>query len=197
LIDWQPQIGDPTVIGWLITVQYCLAGILAVKVLTNSAKIFSIETRKKQQKFWLALVVLMIFLGINKQLDLQNLLIAIGRYYAHRDGWFEYRRIIQYSCVIGLLVIIGLVLAWLIKNLQAIIKANRLAIMGCCCLLMFIAVRVASFYHVIDTMKMTFMGSNVAWLLEVLGALLIVINARVRLRSRFSIVNENRKLSRK
>ena len=45
--------------------------------------------------FWLTLALLLLFLGINKQLDLQTLLNDIGRRKARAEGWYGNRRYYQ------------------------------------------------------------------------------------------------------
>jgi len=96
-----------------------------------------------------------------------------------------YRRIIQFSCVVALLFGVGLILIWFVMNMRIIVKNNILAILGGCCLLIFIVIRVASFYHVIYTINISFMGVNVVLVLELLGALLIGVNARILLLKMF------------
>ena len=49
---------------------------------------------------WFGLSILLLVLGINKQLDLQTLLTALGREIAQENGLYESRREIQLIFVI-------------------------------------------------------------------------------------------------
>src|SRR6476659_1098397 len=51
--------------------------------------------RSNERRAWLAISVLFLFLGVNKQLDLQTALTEAGRYLAHYKGWYEQRQVVQ------------------------------------------------------------------------------------------------------
>ncbi len=70
--DWSPQIGDPNVTGWLTVVSYLVCFGLA----------YMVTMRLKGQRgrgLWVIITGLMLFLALNKQLDLQTALTATGR----------------------------------------------------------------------------------------------------------------------
>ncbi|OQK17041.1 hypothetical protein AU255_03850 [Methyloprofundus sedimenti] len=90
MINWQPQIGDPTAMGWITVALYFFMALVAFKVIVSVPVLFSAETAVKQKWFWSLVTLILLILGINKQLDLQSLFTAIGKYYAHRDGWYEH-----------------------------------------------------------------------------------------------------------
>lgn len=51
-------------------------------------------TEGREQKLWLLIALMFIFLGINKQLDLQSALTEAGRILAIKQGWYAARRIV-------------------------------------------------------------------------------------------------------
>ena len=57
--------------------------------------------------FWFALCGVMVFLGFNKQLDLQTCFTQVGRDMAHSEGWYESRRTVQLIFIV-ILVLLGL-----------------------------------------------------------------------------------------
>src|SRR5215213_2059448 len=83
---WRLGIGDPTVIGWFTVLAYFAAALLcwrAAKKGLHTAKV---------RWFWTALAALLIFLGINKQLDLQTAFTFMAKDFAKATGWYENRR---------------------------------------------------------------------------------------------------------
>ena len=83
---WTPQIGDPSVLGWLTVASYFFASLLCLRAAGHDAS---------AKNLWRALGFALIALGINKQLDLQTLFTQVGREYARSGRWYEHRRAVQ------------------------------------------------------------------------------------------------------
>jgi len=147
-IQWRPAVGDPSFIGWFTVAAYFLVSTLAFKICASSSKLFLIINERKQKLFWLIVAVIILFLGINKQLDFQSLITEVGRYYAKENGWYEIRREIQFWGIISLLLFSLTTLTVFIFKMGSIIKSNWLAIFGMTLLLSFVLIRAAAFYHV-------------------------------------------------
>src|SRR5438105_1302226 len=81
--QWRPGIGDPTFIGWLTVVAYAGAAVLCIRDALRE------KEAPARRAFWSILGVMMILLGINKQLDLQTWLTITGRRIALTEGWYE------------------------------------------------------------------------------------------------------------
>src|SRR5262249_10354422 len=93
--QWHPGIGDPTFVGWLTVIAYFVAAVLCVwRTLREK---FS----SSRQIFWGILSVMMVLLGINKQLDLQTWLTITGRNLAQTEGWYERRRAFQFWFILA------------------------------------------------------------------------------------------------
>ena len=176
-IKWQASIGDPTLMGWLTVVAYFITALIALRIYLSSQQLFTEDVVTKQKLFWLVIALTMIFLGINKQLDLQSLFTAIGKYYAYRDGWYQHRRGIQVAVIAGIIVSMFMVMLLFMYHVKTILKSNWLAIVGLFFLLMFVIIRATSF-HQIDILINTYIyGIRMNWILELSGITAIALSA--------------------
>jgi hypothetical protein len=179
---WRPGIGDPTVMGWVTVVAYFGAALLcfreALAVKRNPAS-------RDKKLFWSTLAFLLVFLGFNKQLDLQTLLTLTGRRIAIAQGWYENRRIVQ-AIFVAMVGAAGLLSIWFMSRLVRRHPDLRLALVGFVALLVFVIVRAASFHHVDQLINFHFAGVRMNWVLE-LGAISLVsmgaLNAGKRTRN--------------
>jgi len=145
--QWRPGIGDPTIMGWLTVAVYlttaCLCGIYACRPYGLSAN----ASLRQHRAFWLSLTVVMLFLGINKQLDLQSWFTQIGRQLARSQGWYSERHIVQIWFTIGMAVVGFLVLASLWWIFRRTLRSHGLALFGLVFVVTFVVMRAASFHH--------------------------------------------------
>lgn len=126
--------------------------------------------------FWTFFTAGLVFLGINKQLDLQTWLTLTLRNAAIATGWYHDRRALQAVFVVlvavtGMAGIVGL------KRLAG--RATRpilVALAGGVFLGCFILIRASSFHHVDQMLGMRLTGVKVNWLLE-LGSLACIAAA--------------------
>lgn len=184
LFGWQPGIGDPGMMGWLIVVCYFMAALLSFLVYLKADEQHFGNARLYlyQKRFWLSLALLLCVLCVNKQLDLQSLLTAIGKYYAHEHGWYEQRRHIQMFIIIALLSTAVFTFVFFVTKLGRLVKINWLAILGVVFLLVFIIIRATSFHRMDIIINSTAFGLRMNWILELSGILAICISALNQLR---------------
>jgi len=182
--DFELGIGDPSFMGWFTVACYFITAAISFKIWLSSEQLFSKEVINKQKRFWLVITLVLLFLGLNKQLDLQTLLTSIGKYYAHRDGWYEHRRIFQVSGIIALLGGATVIFSY---YMRAVFKANRWAIVGLCFLLVFVSIRATSFHHMDVLINTVFWGVRMNWVLELFGIFLIAMSAIAWLRNKKSV----------
>lgn len=170
--NWSPGIGDPTIGGWLTVALYALVAWLCHRVLR-------LEDRQllllgvNERLIWRVLMVGMIALGINKQLDLQSALTEFARVLAHEQGWYEQRRRYQEAFVAA--VPVGGLTA-LVAMLLLVWHAPRptlLACAGTAGLVVFVAIRAASFHHVDEMLGLHLVGLPLNWILE-MGSLTVI-----------------------
>ncbi len=193
-IEWSPGIGDPSVMGWLTVLAYFICAFKALRVTRNYELIFNAPILR-QKWLWAALTAAMVFLGINKQLDLQTLFTATARWLALEQGWYAERRSMQIA-FIATIGVLGLVsMCFLLFFYRASIKRHLLAIVGICLLLVFVFARATSFHQMDHIIGMQLLGLKLNWVLELGGIALIYINARKLLWQRRPLVDLSSPLS--
>ena len=175
ILGWTPRIGDPSVLGWFTVASYFLAGILCLRAADHDAN---------AKNLWYALGLGLVFLGVNKQLDLQTLLTQVGREFARSGHWYDRRRDVQrlFVGVIALtlaLSAVTIVLVFRSRSLQF-----RMASIGFVFLAAFVCIRAASFHHVDRFLKLYFLGARFNWIFELGGISLIGLAAARTRRTR-------------
>jgi hypothetical protein len=176
---WYPGIGDPTLRGWLTVGAYALGAALALRAAWVSARHAEPSLAPADQRhlvvFWCLTAVVLILLGINKQLDLQTWLTEMVRDLAMEHGWYGARR--QYQ----ILFIGGIASIGLISTLTAAVLLRRvlvrigIALLGLGVLIAFVVARAASFHHMDTLLNAGPFALN--WWAEFGGIALIVVNA--------------------
>ncbi|QRZ13338.1 hypothetical protein JWJ88_01355 [Paracoccus methylovorus] len=173
--DWTPTIGDPEITGWLTVLSYLICLLLALRVLFR-------RPAGAARGLWLTIAVLMAFLAVNKQLDLQTALTATGRCMARAQGWYDNRRLVQLAFIAGLVLGVVITLVWATKILRGHMRRNGLALLGLAVLCGFVLVRAVGFHHVDMLISADFANVGYNFWFENAGLLLIAINAVVLLR---------------
>ena len=146
--NWYQRMGDPTVAGWTITIAYFLVTLLCWRAGLKEKTINASIQQTEGHVLWFGLSILLLVLGINKQLDLQTLLTALGRDIAQANGLYESRREIQLVFVIlfALFCFSSLVvLSWWVRDCW---RHYLIPLLGFALLVSFVVIRAASFQHV-------------------------------------------------
>ena len=138
-VSWSPVIGDPTLLGWVTVGIYGLAALVICRV--------GLAERGRDRMLWLGTAVLLLLLMVNKQLDLQSALTAIGRCHAEIYGWYEDRRKVQLAAILIVGVMAVLIMAVLVLLYRDRLGRHLLLLCSICGLLAFIAIRLAGFHH--------------------------------------------------
>ena len=171
--NWSPGIGDPTPMGWMTVVLYAITALLCHRVIKNEHKLRpSLEADEK--RLWQWFVFALVFLTINKQLDLQSALTEVGRLVARVQDWYEHRRDFQmvFISVIGLFGLMVLA-AFLLMARQAPC-ATWIALFGGVFLVAFVVIRATSFHHVDYLLfRRSLARMRLNWVMEI-GALLLI-----------------------
>ncbi len=175
--DWYPIIGDPTFIGWFTVFAYFVAAFLCWKATVYARRTRPPAVIRAAAIFWFLLTCFMVFLGINKQLDLQTWMTNIGRKVARAQTWYDHRQIVQ-VVFIGSVLVAGLcivaVLGWLSRGA---FRRQWLALAGAIFLGCFIMIRAASFHHIDQLLGLRFGGVTVNAVLELGGIFAIALCA--------------------
>lgn len=179
---WSPKVGDPYLLGWITTGCYLIATILSFLVLKRIPN--HEPNARKLRIFWLGLTVLLVFLSLNKQLDLQTFMKAAAKCHAIIDGWYADRRDFQQIFVRSVAVLFLLVLVFIFSFMHEVLQKDRLAVIGIFFLLAFILIHASYFnYFGLESIDILFeAGLNRA--LELFGIFFIVLQALMRLKRR-------------
>ena len=90
------------------------------------------------------MAVVLLFLGVNKQLNLQTLMIVLGRRAALAGGWFQSRRFVQ-AIFCAVFLLLGLGFLWFFAaRAKRFIGNNRLAFAGVIVLITFVVLRAST-----------------------------------------------------
>lgn len=146
---WHVTIGDPTVAGWVVCALYAGAAVTAIVVLQRAR--FDQNHRRQTRVLWGTIAVVMAALALNKQLDLQSLLTALGRCLAQDQGWYEDRRLVQRDFMIALASLAAMAGGALFWMLRGSLRQNLLPLSGMAALASFIVIRGGHFFHIFVT----------------------------------------------
>ena len=123
--------------------------------------------------FWFALCGVLVFLGINKQLDLQSCFTQVGRDMAKNEGWYENRRIVQGIFVVVMVLLGVMTVAAAYWYIHAAWRRYRIAFFGIIFLVTFVIIRAASFHHIDVLIKSGLAGFQFNHILELGGIILV------------------------
>jgi hypothetical protein len=164
-ITWRPGIGDPNWMGWLTVAAYAAAAVAARSAAVRSRA----DGERWDYPVWMVVAALMLFLCVNKQLDLQSLFTNVGRVLARRQGWYWNRHE-----VLGWAVYLLVSAALVVTTVLAVVlprfwKRHALLALGLVFLCVFIAVRALSLHSFDAVINATWYGVRVNWVLELAG----------------------------
>lgn len=177
---WSPGIGDPHVMGWVTVAVYTACALAALHLSIRNP--FHGPGAWRERVFWGGVCALMACLAVNKQLDLQTLVTAIGRCHAKINGWYNERQVVQRGFIRALALsalLLALGTAWF---LRASLRRNILAVLGLALVLGFVVIRAVGFHDVDHLISTEVMSIRVNWILELSGLVLILLSALPRIR---------------
>lgn len=180
--SWAPGIGDPTFVGWATVVAYFLAGLfcaLASWKVRASAPEVQARLRRKERLFWMLLGAAMLFLCLNKQLDLQTAFTELLRGLSKRQGWYEARFAYQKAFIASMAAVL-LIGGWLCVRLTLDLPGSvKIAGVGFVLIAFFVLIRAASFHHIDRLLGQRILLLKVNWLVE-LGGIAVVSAGAIR-----------------
>jgi hypothetical protein len=178
---WRPGIGDPTIMGWVTVVAYFAVAVLCFRRARDARRE---SQRRTETIFWNVLSALLVLLGINKQLDLQTWFTLTGRHIALSEGWYEYRRPVQFAFIVFIVLLAIGASGFMWRLVRAHCRELWLALLGFVLLLTFVIVRAASFHHVDVLINLDLAGVRMNWILE-LGAIAVIALGSLQKRNCF------------
>ena len=164
---WRPGIGDPSVMGWVTVAAYIVAALLCWRCASRAGLGGSYRAGCGERATWLLLAAAMLFLGVNKQLDLQSWVTQVGEDFvrAHHLS----KRAAQTSFAVGVLAAGVAALAVVLWLARRVLRRMALALVGVLFLVCFVAVRLVSLHSVDRMLGTRFAGAKLNWILELAG----------------------------
>ena len=160
---------DHSTIAWWIVVAY-FGGATAALWAGRLA-------RTRDRRFWFGTAILLLLLGVNKQLDLQSVLTSTARSMTRHAGWYPERRMIQGLFLLALVVTAFVVVLGLLNWLRRSSAPVKSAALGIALLFVFIVIRAASFHHIDAWVTVNVGGLRRGWWLELAGIAVIAASA--------------------
>ncbi|MFZ1399059.1 MAG: hypothetical protein WAS33_19290 [Candidatus Promineifilaceae bacterium] len=161
-IGWKPGIGDPTVMGWLTVLAYLLVALAS----WHRSRTVSPDAFPVEQRFWRRLTVIVLLLGVNKQLNFLTLFTMLGRSWAWQQQWYAGRQAVQLALVgivVLLLVTVAGIRLWRLRRLPRRYLLAQILIL---LLVGFVLVRATSLHAVDYYLYTPFAGIRLNWVVE-------------------------------
>jgi hypothetical protein len=183
---FQIATDDSSFLGWLTVAAFLIAAVLCGITTLRVKQLFHDEYTCQHQLVWGLLTVAMIFLGFNKQLDLQTPFTHLVEVtFLGGKELYEVGETTQFgfSWFIGGLVLVGLVAsAGLLWYMRHVWRHYWLLALGVLFIARFVVVRAAGFYGVeLPPLSQYTGGVQINWLLEFLGVAVIAAAAGINL----------------
>jgi hypothetical protein len=178
------EVGDPSFIGWFTSAAYLLAAAFAVRAgraLRSGA--CEVAHRHRLAAWWLGVAVLLLVLGLNKELDLlQKLVRSGGKALALKQGWYQDRKTVQAAFIVllGLLSAgAALAAALYFRHVWFRIAMSAAGV----ALIVFYALLRATEFHVANG-HVPEMIASLDWIPEIAGVMIVLWCALAAGRSR-------------
>ena len=171
--NWRPGISDLSIGVWVTVVLYFIAAWTAWRAFKVS--------EGRERSLWLLICLMLVALGINRQLDLLTTLTEIGRVLAFKQGWYGDRRIVQICFIIGVAAVcadIAVRLLWLAHKTAF---STQLALLGMVIVLAFVLIRAVSFHEIDHLIGERVLGLRWNWILEMGGISVVLLGSLIRL----------------
>lgn len=174
--NWSPGIGDPTLAGWLTVGLYFAAAWACHRVGHDR----SWALPRAETVLFRLLTLVLVVLGINKQLDLQTALTEFGRMLARDEGWYSERQLVQKAFIFGVGLAALTIAAAATLLLRHAPAATHVTLLGGLGLVAFVVIRASSFHHVDLLIRSSWFGVRANWAIEMGSLLLVMMGAAWR-----------------
>ena len=161
-----------------------LATAVVLAFLGPKRRLLSLPAAVRARTLWVGLAIVLLLLGINKQLDLQTAVIELGRMLTRAEGWYDYRWRLE-AVFLAALALGGLALVRVVFLLgRAEPPGMRSVLTGAVFLVGFVVVRAACFQHIDRLLGLELSESRLNGVVEVCGISFIIVGTYRVLRGR-------------
>ncbi len=167
-----------TVSAHLIVAAMCAWALRAARIGSQLAAEYGTQDRRAKSRstaykasffFWSVLTLLFVFLGVNKQLDLDGWFTETCRQFAINQGWYDMRWQIQEPMVVGITVIGVSLLALLLAITRSLLPRHILAFVGTLILVFFLILKALSFHHLDHLLEREIASVQLRTIIELSG----------------------------
>ena len=169
--------------GWLTTGLYFVSACLCLRAFVRTRRLPGSPANRRLCFFWCGVGLLLVALGVNKQLDLQTLLTDVGRSAAKSSGWYEQKRGLQLWFVCSVAVLGSMSALGLGLLMRGTLRQTGLACAGVVMLVCFMVLRASSFHHVDYFLCRRLGAARVAHVFELTGIVCVGASAALSRRS--------------
>jgi hypothetical protein len=163
---------DPTITGWLI----CF-GAFAASGLSVRAAMRQRAHPRTGVRFWLAMAAITLFIGLNKELDLQTTMIDLARWISKYQGWYEQRDLVQRGFLIVFALAMLVAGIWLMVRAWFGTWAARIGLVSVGMLFAFVLIRAVQIGRQEDVLPSALNTRVLTTSLEVAGVAGVMISA--------------------
>ena len=140
LSGWLSRSGDDTFWSWVITLTY------AVTIVISLYSLYRLRGQKTRLLLWSYISVFIVIMGINKQLDIQILVIMAGRIITGKLNLAAYGGTIHLIVAAGLFAVLTGFTIFVIYKTRSVLRQSLVAISGIAILIIFVLIRALSVY---------------------------------------------------
>lgn len=167
-----------TVSAYLVVALICAWALRVARIGSQLAAEYSTKDRRAKKRsatyrasfsFWAILTLLFVFLGMNKQLDLDGWFTETGRQFAINQGWYDLRWQIQEPMVVGIAVIGVSMLALVLAITRSLLPRHILAFIGTLLLIIFLILKALSFHHLDNFLDREIASVRIGTIIEWIG----------------------------
>lgn len=173
--------GDRDLYGYVMTVVHLVAATLAVLVTIKGP--FRSRAPRTERWLWGIGATVLVALAINKQLDLQSMLVEAARCVARGEGWYENRREYQTEVILGLVIAAAIVVPTMIFLVRKAVVGNLAFVLSMSALVAFVLIRAISFHHLDVVFGTDVLSFRLHRVIEVAALLTVILVAGLRLRA--------------
>ena len=127
---WNLGIGDPTLIGWLTVAAYLVASFLCIYCALRVSRFPFFSQSVQLPWLWWSLAIILLLLGLNKQLDIQSWFRITGKEVIKTQGWYQHRMTIYMGVATILFTSILTILVFLGRAIQSLWQKYWLILFG-------------------------------------------------------------------
>ncbi|MCH8822452.1 MAG: hypothetical protein IH984_02980 [Planctomycetes bacterium] len=167
-----------TVSAYLLVALICAWALRVARIGSQLAAEYGAKDQRAKRRsatyrasfsFWAILTLLFVFLGMNKQLDLDGWFTETGRQFAINQGWYDLRWQIQEPMVVGIALIGVSLLALLLAITRSLLPRHTLAFVGTLLLVIFLILKTLSFHHLDNFLDRELASVRLGTIIEWIG----------------------------